>query len=370
MPQAGRIRVQSLVQAAGRRDWYFFGNPPPVYTDGNTNPLGLYVRIEDNVGYRNQDNAFELLRQSYDSGRINCIYPAGFYDMHYIDVPMGHPRFQHAPIPPNPNPDLDITRAMAYTNPSKPNVSLPTFIGELRDLPQMLKHEWEGLLKLHPNRRKTRKRDISPLEWTFGWAPLISDTSKLLRAQELAARRFSELKTLRDRGWIGRRFGVRTVSTQEITPDQYFWYNWGHCIGDVILNTTYKEWYSIRWVADFPGLLPANDKELMDQAKSTVLGLQVRDPGTSLQTAYNLMPWTWLADWFANADDFIGANLNSVGAHAASGCHMESRITDYSSVITDTDFDPRPSPSTGRIVDLSRIPVTIVSSIQDRKSVV
>jgi hypothetical protein len=366
MPQAGRIRVRSLAGEVGYRDWYFFGNPPPVSHE----PIGtsaLYERCEDNVGFRDQDNGFLHTRATYNPGRINGIYYAGFYDLHYNNVPLAMPHFQHAAIAPSPNPDLDITRAMAYTNPSKPNVSLPTFIGELRDLPKMLQHEWEGLLKKHPGKSKPlRKRDISPLEWTFGWAPLISDVSKLLRVQELAARRFSELKTLRDRGWIGRRFGVRSISQTEISPNEYFWYSWGHTIGTVILNTTYREWYSIRWVAEFGGDPPLNDAQLMDKAKSTVLGLGVRDPATSLQTAYNLMPWTWLADWYFNADEFIGANLNSVGASAVSGCHMEERKTSYSMVITDNDFSPPPSLSSGHLVDHSRLPVTIVSSLQAR----
>jgi len=365
LPIAGRIRTRSLSQEAGHRDWYFGGVPPPVFIDGDSSPDALVERCEDNVGYWDQDNGFLLTRATYRSGRINCIFPAGFYDLHYNNVPISHPHFQHAYIAPSPNPDLDITAAMAFTNPSKSNVSLPTFIGELRDLPDMLRHESESLLRKYKG-RNTRKRDISPLEWTFGWAPLLRDVSKLLRVQELASRRFSELKTLRDRGWIGRRFGVRSISTTEITPDQYFWFSWGHVIGDVILTTTYKEWYSIRWQATFGGDLPQNDKELMDKAKSVVLGMEVRDPATSLQTFHNLVPWTWLANWFANTDDFIGANLNSVGAYAVSGCHMEKRDTQYSMIITDTDFSPPPSLSTGHLLDLSRLPIAIVSSLQAR----
>jgi hypothetical protein len=83
----------------------------------------------------------------------------------------------------------------------------------------------------------------------------------------------------------------------------------------VTKSTKYKVTGHIRW-HPYPILL-RRDHNIYDDAVQAVYGNTV-----DFNTVYNLIPWSWLVDYFFNLGDFISAGRNTVEAY-----HEPVRLT-------------------------------------------
>lgn len=61
---------------------------------------------------------------------------------------------------------------------------------------------------------------------------------------------------------------------------------------------------------------------MLARAKSAVYSLR-----PDSLTAWNLVPWSWMADWFTSTGDFLQANRNVVGMTPGPACYMQHTIT-------------------------------------------
>lgn len=59
------------------------------------------------------------------------------------------------------------------------------------------------------------------------------------------------------------------------------------------------------------------DVEMAEQARILVLGLS---PQMIIQHAWDLLPWSWLADWFSNFGDFLSLQNNTVASRSKEAC--------------------------------------------------
>lgn len=219
-----------------------------------------------------------------------------------------------------PSDTASITQVAARTNPGKPSIDLPVFLGEMRDLPHLVKETGDFLLG--------RRGSFNGLSWTFGWEPLLRDLGKMINFTDVAEKRFQELNRLHKRGirrnqTVFERSIIGTSTNMVLNSDN-------NCVvrGDVSHTTTFKKWVSISWK---PSPVPSYDSAaIRDQAWKSTLGLSARP-----KIIWDLMPWSWLVDWFANVGDFLQASDNSV-AVIGSSCVMLKKTMVGSVKITST----------------------------------
>lgn len=190
------------------------------------------------------------------------------------------------------------SKALASINPNRPDVDLPLFLFELKDLPRML----QGLGNVLNGRSKPGDVPGGHLAITFGWVPLISDLYKLATLQELLDRRMRDLRSLSMGKKYKRTLGSSsfTVDGGVIKPDGV---NGPHF--RVTTTQTERAWMSARVKLLDP--LPSS-QELPELARRLTLGLD----GLSSSTIWNSIPWSWMIDWFSNFGDMMEARRGNL----------------------------------------------------------
>jgi hypothetical protein len=226
-----------------------------------------------------------------------------------------------------------MATAMARTNPNRASVSIPTFIAEMKDFPETIRDLGRAALAI---RKRKRPRGSTAaghyLTYQFAIAPLISDVKKLLDFQNKVNSRCNELNRLNSKGGLKRRINLSDNSTSSrdtVTIES--------SLGSVIrtrrdTSTQAKRWATIRWKPvsslDFP--LEQQKRAL---AARLVGGL---NPQSLTTTAWELIPWSWLTDWFLNVQNFLEAHANTVPVTTASKCVMTSWETKRTAVRADS----------------------------------
>jgi hypothetical protein len=317
-----RVRSHSTPQpGGGTYDRYFLGN---VIAHGG--PQGAFgVRSSDycadDVGYPNQ-HGLEITKTSCNAVPLSGVFNPGNNQRVYSQWMPG--LISEAP---SHNADGNYptnagmaTTLLARTNPGRSEVSIPVFVGELRDLPGMVKLAGESILK---------KASSGYLAWQFGWKPLFSDLRKMLDFQATVAKRERELVRLYSKGGLKRRMnlgnsGVESVTNQTIASEMSLLID---CRRSIF--TERKSWGTVRWL---PTSLPTlgDQPDLRKLARKAVFGLDIQ-----AVDAWNLIPWTWLIDWFSNAGDFLEAHANRVPCTATNVCIMTTTSTQASWTRTD-----------------------------------
>lgn len=197
-------------------------------------------------------------------------------------------------VPGAPSLGALATMLLARTTPSRPVVDLPIAVYELKDIPSMLRLEGDSFL---------RKAASANLSYQFGWAPLLSDLSKLLSFQDEVSKRETELRNLFDSG-LRRKARLWDGSITH-TQNRFAQSDGGLIGGSWKCDEAIEYWGFVNW---YPTILPPRTAaEMRSLARRAVLGLTV-----DLSTAWNAIPWTWLADWCTNIGQFLAAQRNII----------------------------------------------------------
>jgi len=211
---------------------------------------------------------------------------------------------------------------LARTNPSRPVVDIPVFIGELGDLPRLVQRAGGGLI---------RELASANLSYQFGIKPLVSDLTAMLDFVDHVDKRMTELRALQESGLRRKRNLASGSANATVASDPTntapIWVN----VDCRIRRTTLvKTWGFVRW---FPtGDFPATDRALLKLARRSVMGLTIDG-----STAWELIPFSWLADWFSNTGDLLKANRNIVPCTHGPVNIMRRSYTEHRySVISDT----------------------------------
>lgn len=220
-------------------------------------------------------------------------------------------------------------KAWASKKPTAQRGGLGQALGELHDLPTLPKLlAYKQALGL-ANRRTTWKRlakDTSSnyLNYQFGWVPLLSDIRDLFKNAMAMRKNIEQLR--RDNGRPVRRSGkvgqTASSSTSVTTTG-----NWGSSApGFLVPNLTlgcYKgPWtktvttksvidyhfsarfrYYIDFVKGSQG-----DLDTAHRVAKIVLGAEL-----SPYTLYQLLPWSWLIDWFTSLGSVVNNLVNDAG---------------------------------------------------------
>lgn len=235
-------------------------------------------------------------------------------NVRWFDVPTSvQPGWGHLGTATPPTDVGAITEVVAKTNPSRPEVSMPQFIFELRELP--------GMMYNQSPRRRRKFGNSSVASYNFGWELLISDVAKLLDFGAQVDKRVKELTSLHHGRGLKRRRTVWTQTVKQLTSLATIQSAGGAVIqADISTVTMGRKWASVNWKPDIPGIPPAD--EMLSLARRVVHGWDL-----SPSTVWEILPWSWMADYFGNIGDVLGASRNTVGAHPTNCCVMRNTRT-------------------------------------------
>jgi len=204
-----------------------------------------------------------------------------------------------------------INDVLAATNPSRPHIDLPYFFGELRELPELLYHYGSSKVKNVARANLTSE---------FGWELLISDLKSMLDFQAAADRRAEHLSLGFRKG--GFRF------TRELAKGSYKSAPVTASSSGVVNSMTYRrtagtrKWCNVSWVPDEDVRLGIpTPNEIRRRAFLACIGGRV-----DASTVWNLLPWTWLIDWFGDVGTFLSSRRNSVGFHPGQSYVMQHTL--------------------------------------------
>jgi hypothetical protein len=217
---------------------------------------------------------------------------------------------------------------LAKTNPSVPFVSVPTFVAELKDLPGLVKGYGDGLLKAVAN---------GYLSWRWAIKPMINDLRKLINFVKAVDDRTIMLMKLRNGETLRRR--VHLGTTEVLTTPVNLTVQSEGCgiVGKFQTKYSKKDWGSAQWK-----LLPDSQLPMLGYDPLRKLARDLTFGFTSheiLATAWELTPWSWLADWFGNTGDLIAATNNSVGCTWSNVCYMRTSEAILSCIMQPTLSD-------------------------------
>lgn len=184
--------------------------------------------------------------------------------------------------------------------PTKPRASLGQFLGELRDFPRITASKLKGFKRLGDEY----------LNIKFGWMPFVNDIRKAVELYRRIDRVIDYIRKNNGR-WIRRRGTIRSDSTSTSSP------NVGNCITPVLAtwfypggNTTNATF--TRTVSDniwFEGMMkyyiPELSRDRADDVFTSPLLRRLYGLELDPKLCWELLPWSWLADWFANTGDVI-----------------------------------------------------------------
>jgi hypothetical protein len=212
---------------------------------------------------------------------------------------------------------------MARTNPSRPEVSIPQLLVELRDIP--------GMLHLKGVTHSQKKSSSSAAEYNFGWGALIQDLLKLADFTGQVDRRLAELEALHSKRGLRRRYTVFNETYRGSSPTTFQSAYSVSIGGSVDWVTQWRRWGSVQWIPSVP--FKGTQGDLKQLARQIVHGWDFSAQGMTA-SLWNLLPWSWFSDYFFNLGDYLDSQRNGVGAIAQIGCVMTYAGTHYSQRVT------------------------------------
>lgn len=232
-------------------------------------------------------------------------------------------------IPPLPNlanastMDARGASAMSKVLPTAPSVGMLTSLAELyrEGLPKILgMSAWESRAQI------ARAAGSEYLNSVFGWLPLVSDVQGAIStfkdmddilkqyiqdSERKIFRRYDYPKTETTSIVIGGATGRPTSANQ-------FW------SGSTTNTTSVEEWFEGCFMYHLPKGDDFMGKLAQFEAKASKLyGLRVTP-----EVLWNLTPWSWATDWFANIGDVM-KNTSALGKDGLAllyGYHMKSTV--------------------------------------------
>lgn len=229
------------------------------------------------------------------SGSTGTTIGDGSYAWHYENF--RETSFQ-APDPQwVPDINMSVAKLRARTNPSKPDIDLPVFILELRDVPHTLKFLYEKGASF------ARKAANGNLAYQFGVKPLVSD---LLTLFDLSARIEARKKSLvKMAGFEGMRRRIH-LDNRSFSYDPYIIGSFsGGYYGRIQAEADSRVWGVQRYYATPSTLSMLSYENIDTTALRLTLGLN-----PSLSQVWELLPWSWLIDYFSNIGDLVAAQRN------------------------------------------------------------
>lgn len=293
-----------------------YGGAPSPRTVGTGNSLTV-----DIVGDKANDHPFSAEHYTLNPGWLSgqaTVFPVFHFDEYPFgnqDQAMSHLSVADSGGHTSPSSAEAATSVIAATNPSRPDVSVPNFLLELREIPEALHRKGQ---------RYASKPHSSAVEFNFGWDLLFKDVRKMIDYTSSVNNRVKELNSLYSSGGLRRRRNLFNGKARTVLENEYF-HSFEVAVGGSVLKTTSKKvWVTVRWEPDASVPIPSAD-ELISLARRVVHGWSL-DSGNIGSVIWEAIPWSWFSDYFFNIGAFLNASRNSVGAIPRC-CVMEETIS-------------------------------------------
>lgn len=266
-----------------------------------------YSTCVDEAMQRNQ--TFRVDHVSLRGAGISHRYlrPSGYWlDLHnWMPQYFRDPRFvQHLTVPGEPSLAASAVKVAYATNPSKPYMDLPVSFIELRELPDLVRSFGRGMLK--------RVADGN-LRYEFGVKPMISDFIKLLDFKKAMDHQVKLINKLQ-KGGITRTAQIWSGSTESgAGPNEVMHSNPNYLLcyyrrEKTITSSRY--WGYMTWT---PDPVKLDTFQAWDEHRVRLAARQIVFGATiDASVAWELLPWSWLADWFSNVGEWLSANRSLI----------------------------------------------------------
>lgn len=218
--------------------------------------------------------------------------------------------------------------AVAKTNPNAPSVGIPTFVGELKELPSLIKSF--GLKHLKRISQYTTGYSFAKeaanrhLQWRWGVKPMISDLRKMVDFASAVEKRMRWFERLSTGAPLHRRCEL-DKGTQCTVSTGYVYSNGCLINCRFVTVTKFRTWGSAQWHISDPLRFPFTHDARLLEARRIVSGM---NPQAMTLTAWELMPWSWFIDWFTGFGNLLGAIQNHVSVQHTKLCVMKKTETD------------------------------------------
>jgi hypothetical protein len=194
-------------------------------------------------------------------------------------------------------------RARASINPSTPAVDLPVFLAELRDIPKIYQETMRQYI-LYSSKRGSTGGASANLMVQFGVLPVVDDIIKMFSFAKAVKNREEHLRRLAG----GARFS-RKLDNYLFDVDMGNTIMWTTRVANIktlpilLVSGRRKSWFTCRASAVIP-----DAGEIPSMAWDLTLGLR----GLSVKQFYELIPWSWLIDYFTNVGSILAAYRNDI----------------------------------------------------------
>lgn len=272
--------------------------------------------------------------------------PRRYYTGSFTDNWLGtYPHFNEGPaiLPTSYQKDGTELNGLGTTcwsrfKPGRPGSSTGQFVGELHRIPTIPFLGNLGI-KNFKELKKFRHYGDEYLNLQFGWLPFLNDLREMYNVYTSMSRRLAQLR--RDNGqWVRRRGSLHrdvspsTESTTYHTNVLYpvltseFYIPGAQGSRKITVDYTDKVWFSAAFKYWIPNI---HSPDWPASAKRALFGL---NPSPAL--LWELLPWSWLIDWFTNLGDVIdNFTVNAASNLVAKYAYvMASRSKTYTCVST------------------------------------
>jgi hypothetical protein len=291
----GRDRIRVTARNGGHKGAFTLDYPGPESGE-------CQQSVDHCIDVTGEGDANHLIvdHRSIEGGVMNKPFD-GYYSswfLNYVsDVARG-PITDHLYTGAMPT-QVAATKTAALTNPSSGGIDLAVTAGEIREIPHLVKDNGDRLI------RRTGGRFLRN---SFGYAPLVRDVQNLIELPKSVARTVAVIERLKSKGGIRRTVSLGSWSAQASTF-RYVQTDGDFVGGNFDISTTEQVSGHARWTpsADLSRFSTSHAVDVL--AHRVQLGLEV-----DLSTIWNLMPWSWLLDWFFSMGDYLAANRNTIPA--------------------------------------------------------
>lgn len=292
-------------------------HPGPPYKTGG--PLSIWTRLDHTTDLAST-GVYEntTKRYKYVGGFISSVGPGPFFGSDW-----GSDGAASATYGSFGDVSADGATGWSRYRPGRPSADLGVFLGELKDLPRMLKttasvfhKKWRAS---GGSRSNFGPKNVANhwLNTQFGWFPFLHDMRRFYNTTKNLEQQLNQLQ--RDNAqWIKRGGTVdKTEDTDEEsmgseTSTAHYPILTTSCYRDpyasgtgsyrVIRNDARHTWFKARWRYHIPDIGTVKWRR---RAVRQMYGLSI-----SPSLLWELTPWSWLVDWCSNFGDVI-SNLDN-----------------------------------------------------------